>query len=190
MNTFRRCRETFRRMCAMRASLTQVAQALPPARRRPSSLDSERGFSLVELLIVVAIILILAAIAVPKLNQNRQLAQETAALREVQAINTAQTQYYSQFGRYATNLAELGPGTGSSGAGGPQAADLIPGELAKGAKSGYKFNLTGGPQGYQVTAVPEQFGSTGRRTFYTDQTMVVRQNWSAEPANATSPELK
>ena len=149
----------------------------------------EIGFSLVELLIVVAIILILAAIAVPKLNQNRQLAQETAALRELQAINTAQTQYYSQFGRYATNLSELGPGA-SGGAQGPQAADLIPGELAKGNKSGYKFAMAGGPAGYQITAVPEQFGSTGRRTFYSDQTMVVRQNWSAEPANATSPELK
>jgi prepilin-type N-terminal cleavage/methylation domain-containing protein len=179
-----------------RKGVVPAGNAAVFAKQRTKSLSRrflpkrQGGFSLVELLIVVAIILILAAIAVPKLNQNRQLAQETAALREIQAINTAQTQYYSQFGRYAANLGELGPGTGTSGVGGPQAADLIPGELAKGAKSGYKFNMTGGPQGYQVTAVPEQFGSTGRRTFYTDQTMVVRQNWSAEPANATSPELK
>jgi prepilin-type N-terminal cleavage/methylation domain-containing protein len=148
-----------------------------------------RGFSLIELLIVVAIILILAAIAAPKLNQNRMHAQETAAVREIQTINTAQTQYYSQFGRYATNLAELG-GPPSGGQEGPSAANLIPGELAKGQKSGYKYTLAGGPAGYTISAVPEVFGNTGRRTFFSDQTMVIHQNWSAEPANASSPELK
>ncbi|MEJ7607076.1 MAG: prepilin-type N-terminal cleavage/methylation domain-containing protein [Bryobacteraceae bacterium] len=76
------------------------------------------GFSLIELLIVVAIILILAAIAVPKLNQNRMQAQETAAIRQIGTIHTVQTQYYSQFGRYATTLAELGPP--ASGQAGPR----------------------------------------------------------------------
>jgi prepilin-type N-terminal cleavage/methylation domain-containing protein len=146
-----------------------------------------RGFSLIELLIVVAIILILAAIAAPKLNQNRMHAQETAAIREIQTIHTAQTQYYSQYGRYATSLTELGPATG--GTEGPSASNLIPGELAKGAKSGFKFNMVGGPQGYTISVVPEVFGNTGRRTFFTDQSLVIRENWSAEPANASSPEL-
>jgi prepilin-type N-terminal cleavage/methylation domain-containing protein len=155
--------------------------------RQFSRLRARRGFSLIELLIVVAIILILAAIAAPKLNQNRMHAQETAAIREIQTIHTGQTQYYSQYGRYATNLAELGPPAG--GAEGPSAANLIPGELAKGAHSGYKFNMTGGPQGYMISAIPEAFGNTGRRTFYSDQSNVIRENWSAEPATATSPEL-
>ena len=66
---------------------------------------NRRGFSLIELLIVVAIILILAAIAAPKLNQNRMYAQETAAIRQIGTIHTAQTQYYSQFGRYAVESA-------------------------------------------------------------------------------------
>src|SRR3954452_16376906 len=91
---------------------------------------NQRGFSLIELLIVVAIILILAAIAAPKLNQNRMHAQETAAIREMQTIHTAETQYYSQFGRYATALPELGPPAG--GQEGASGANLIPGELAKG----------------------------------------------------------
>lgn len=147
-----------------------------------------RGFSLIELLIVVAIILILAAIAAPKLNQNRMHAQETAAVREIQTIHVAQTQYYSQFGRYATTLAELGPPAG--GQEGPSAANLIPGELAKGQKSGYKFTVTGGPTGYVLQAVPEVFGNTGRRTFFSDQSLVIRQNWTAEPATAASPEFK
>ena len=146
-----------------------------------------RGFSLIELLIVVAIILILAAIAIPKLNQNRMLAQETAAIRQIQTINTAQTQYYSQFGRYATTLAELGPGQGGAG---PSASDLIPDDLAKGKKSGYVFTLQQSAQGYTVNAQPEAFGSSGRRTFFSDQTMVIRNNWGNEPANPNSPELK
>jgi prepilin-type N-terminal cleavage/methylation domain-containing protein len=146
-----------------------------------------RGFSLIELLIVVAIILILAAIAAPKLNQNRMHAQETAAISEIKTIHTAQTQYYSQFGRYATALPELGPPAG--GQSGPSGADLIPGELAKGVHSGYKFTMTGGPAGYQILAVPETFGNTGRRTFFSDQSNVIHQNWSNEPATVASPAL-
>src|SRR5437763_10029597 len=94
-----------------------------------------RGFSLIELLIVVAIILILAAIAVPKLNQNRMYAQETAAIRMIGTIHTAETQYYSQYGKYATALTELGPP--ASGNAGPSASDLIPKDLSEGKKSGY-----------------------------------------------------
>lgn len=147
-----------------------------------------RGFSLIELLIVVAIILILAAIAAPKLNQNRMHAQETAAIRQIGTIHTAQTQYYSQFGRYATALAELGPPT--SGQATASAADLIPEDLMKGKKTGYTFSVQGGPNGYQVTAVPDVFGNTGRRTFFSDQTLVIRENWGAEPATLTSKEIK
>ena len=147
-----------------------------------------RGFSLIELLIVVAIILILAGIAVPKLNQNRMHTQETAAIRQIQTIHTTQTQYYSQYGRYAASLAELGPP--ASGQPGPSAADLIPGDLAQGKKTGFIFNVQAAPTGYIVTAVPEVYNSTGRRSFYSDHTLVVRENWGPEAANATSKEIK
>jgi type IV pilus assembly protein PilA len=146
------------------------------------------GFSLIELLIVIAIILIIAAIAVPKLNNQRMNAQEMAAIREIHAIHTAQIQYYSQFGRYASSLAELGPPT--SGAAGPQAADLLPKSLAEGKKSGYIFTVQSTPLGYSVNANPEAFGSSGRRTFYSDQTQVIHQNWSQEPATVNSPEFQ
>lgn len=149
---------------------------------------NRRGFSLIELLIVVAIILILAAIAVPKLNQNRMLAQETAAIRQIGTVNTAETQYYSQFGKFAVTLAELGPP--SSGQAGPNGADLIPGDLALGKKSGFIFTVAGTPLGYSVTAVPEVFGSSGRRSFYSDQSNVIHENWGAEPATATSKEIR
>ena len=148
----------------------------------------QRGFSLIELLIVVAIVLILAAVAVPKLNQNRMLANETAAVQQVQTIHKAQVQYQSQFNRFATTLAELGPGQGGANVG-PAAADLIPGELALGRKSGYIFTVQPTPTGYQVNANPETYNSTGRRSFYSDHTLVIRENWGQEPATATSPEL-
>ena len=149
---------------------------------------SQRGFSLIELLIVIAIILIIAAIAVPKLNNTRMNAQEMAAVRQIHTIHTAQIQYYSQFGKYAISLAELGPP--ASGAAGPQAADLLPKTLAEGKNSGYIFTVQGAPTGYTVNANPEAFNSTGRRTFFSDQTQVIHQNWGQEPATANSPEFK
>lgn len=147
-----------------------------------------RGFSLIELLIVIAIILVIVTIAVPQYNKQMMSAHETAAIQAIQTIHAVETQYYSQFGRYAVSLAELGPP--ASGAAGPAAADLISKDLTEGKKSGYIFTVAATPTGYSVSAVPESFNSSGRRTFYSDQTLVVRNNWSQEPATASSPELK
>jgi prepilin-type N-terminal cleavage/methylation domain-containing protein len=154
----------------------------------PNRQRRQRGFSLIELLIVIAIILIIAAIAVPKLNNQRMNAQEMAAIRQIHSIHTAQIQYYSQFGRYAANLAELGPP--ASGAAGPQAADLLPKTLTEGKNTGYVFTVAASPTGYSVNANPEVFGSSGRRTFYSDHTQVIHQNWTQEPATVNSPEFK
>jgi type IV pilus assembly protein PilA len=147
-----------------------------------------RGFSLIELLIVIAIILVIVSIAVPQYNKQMMSAHETAAIQTIQTIHAVETQYYSQFGRYAVSLTELGPP--ASGAAGPAAADLISKDLAEGKKSGYVFTVQGTQTGYAISAVPESFNSSGRRTFYSDQTLVVRNNWSQEPANASSPEIK
>ena len=146
-----------------------------------------RGFTLIELMIVIAIILIIAAIAVPKMNNQMMAAHEMAAIRQITTIHQAETQYYSQFGKYAA-LVELGPP--ASGAAGPSAADLIPKILADGKNSGYVFAVQNTATGYAVTAVPETFNSTGRRTFYSDQTLQIRNNWTQEPANANSPEIR
>ena len=140
-----------------------------------------------ELLIVIAIILIIITMAVPKFNQAKRFANETAAIRAIQTIHTGEVQYQSQFGKFATSLTELG--APASGAASPAAADLIDNNLAKGEVSGYKFTLTGSPSGYIINAAPVTFGTTGARTFFSDQTMVIRENNGPEPATATSKEL-
>jgi len=146
------------------------------------------GFSLIELLIVIAIILIILAVAMPRLSKSRMYAQEMAAIQAIRTIHTAQTQYYSTYGKYAESLAALGPPT--SGAPGPAASDLIQEDLAGGEKQGYKFTLTAMPGGYIINASPVAFGTSGSRTFYSDQNMTVRQNFGQEPATPTSPPFK
>jgi type IV pilus assembly protein PilA len=148
---------------------------------------NRRGFSLMELLIVVAIIMLISAIAMKPLRRALMSGHETAALGEIRALHQAETQYYSQFGKYAGSLSQLGPP--ASGAAGEGAADIIPGDLAAGKMGGYVFTVAATPIGYAIAAVPEAFGGSGGRTFYSDQTLVIRNNWSQEPANVNSPEI-
>jgi prepilin-type N-terminal cleavage/methylation domain-containing protein len=108
---------------------------------RPSQ---RRGFSLVELLIVLAVIAIILSIAVPTLTSAHMGASETVVMREVQSIHQAQAQYYSQFGDYASTLAQLGPP--ATGVAGPQGAKLLPASLASGEKDGYVFTMTKTPR--------------------------------------------
>lgn len=145
------------------------------------------GFSLIELLIVIAIILIIITIAVPKYNQTQMYMRETAAVKAIQTIHQMEVQYQSQYGRYATSLAELGPP--QSGNPGSAAADLIQRDLSEGEKQGYKFAVTGTQGGYVVQAQPLTYGSSGRKSFFSDQTMVIRENDGPEPATATSREM-
>jgi len=146
-----------------------------------------RGFSLIELLIVIAIILVIAAIAVPNAQKQLMASREAAAIGHIKTIQQAQVQFYTQFGHYAASLAELGPP--ASGVAGLASADLIPRSLAEGKKSGYLFSIQYTADGYSISALPEIFGSSGRRTFYSDQTLVIRESWSAERANAASPAI-
>ena len=152
--------------------------------------NSQRGFSLIELLIVIAIILIILSIALPQMSKSRMNAQEMSAVAQLRTINQAEVQYQSQFGQFATSLSQLGPPSSAGAAEGPQAAGLIPPNLASGNASGYVFTVTQSPTGYAATAVPKTFGTTGRRTFYTDQTGIIRENWGQDPATANSPEIK
>jgi type IV pilus assembly protein PilA len=144
-----------------------------------------RGFSLIELMIVIAIMLTISAIAVHNYHKAVMHANETAAYKTIQTIHTAQVQYQTQYGRFAPSLRELGPP--QNGESNQQAADLIDCNLAAGEVTGYRFNMTGNSAGYAVSAVPVTYDATGSLTFYSDQTMRIRQHKGPEPATAQSP---
>ncbi len=149
--------------------------------------DKRKGFSLIELLIVIAIILIIAAMALPRLGQARRAAYEMAAIRSLSTINTAQVQYFSTYGRYAQSLAELGPPPGNANPT-PASADLIPESLSIGLHSGYVFTMVGTPAGYTVNGDP-QADTTGTRHFYTDHSSEIRQNFT-QPASEVDPAIQ
>ena len=122
---------------------------------------------------------IVAAVAIPRFAGAQTRAQEMVAIQNIRMIGSAQVQYYSQFGRYARNLSELGPSS----------TGLIPADLAAGTKGGYTFTLRSSPTGYTLNANPVKYGTTGRRTFFFDESMVIRANSGPEPATAASKEL-
>jgi type IV pilus assembly protein PilA len=144
----------------------------------------QKGFSLIELLIVVAIILIIAAIAIPNLLRSRMAANEASAVGSVRTINTAQVTYASTYPNVGfTDLAALG-GTAATAA--AANALLIDNVLATGAKSGYSFASTAGGAvsgintTYGTVANPASRGQTGQRSFCSDQSGVVRFDPAAD----------
>jgi type IV pilus assembly protein PilA len=148
------------------------------------------GFSLIELLIVIAIILIIAAIAIPALISSRMSANEASAVANIRTITTAQTAYSIQYGTgFSAQLSFLGD------AGGPTStatnAVLIDRVLATGSKSGYNYiygvtaaDGNGNPISYSINANPILQGATGRRFFYSDQSCIIRVNNNAVAGNA------
>ena len=160
-----------------------------------------RGFLLIELLIVVAIILIIAAIAIPNLLRSRIAANQASAVGSLRTLNTAEVTYSVTYNTgYTPTLGYLGPPAAGQN---PvaTASGLIDSVLAGGggtasrsSKSGYSFlytagatDLTGRINTYSITATPISVGTTGTNFYYTDQSGVIRQNSTAVAGSTDSP---
>lgn len=153
---------------------------------------ASRGFSLLELLIVVAVILIISAIALPNLLRSKMSANEASAVGSLRTLNAACANYSTSWGKgFPVSLANLGPGKPPTSS----AADLIDSLLAGGNKSGYNIvYVSGAPSSgkimtYSINANPAVPSQTGGRYFFTDQTGVIRSNIGAA-ATASSTPLK
>jgi type IV pilus assembly protein PilA len=142
------------------------------------------GFSLIELLMVVTIILVIAALAIPSFLRSKMTANEGAAVAALRAIFTANTTYETSYGNgFSPDLVSLAgtlPAT-------CQGADLIDSFLAAGQKSGYAFTYvagaaipvgapgcTPGATGFTVQATPLVAGSSGQKSYCIDETGVIR----------------
>jgi type IV pilus assembly protein PilA len=156
-----------------------------PNRSTNANRRDEAGFTLVELLIVMSIILILITLAIPGFEHVHIKADETSAIASVRMLNSMESEYNSSYPShgYACSLAALG-GKQGSGTPTPEAAQLIPEDLGSGSKSGYNFVISNCQKNtvnnqdqynsYQITATPISVGKSGNRGFCSDGTGQIR----------------
>jgi type IV pilus assembly protein PilA len=153
-----------------------------------------KGFSLIELLLVVAVILIISAIAVPNFLRSRLRANETSAVASLRVINTAAVTYsitYPDLGFpvLLTNLGGANPCSASS-----TQSCLIDDLLAQGTKSGYSFVWTGDGNvpsvTFLVTGTPQSLGASGQNMYCSDQTGVIHYDPTGSGCTITSLALQ
>ena len=161
--------------------------------RREGRCTRVNGFTLMELLIVMAIITVLMLIAIPSYLNYVRLANETSAIKSIQTISQAQTQYSFTYpvSGYSCTLTALG-GDPHSGPPSAASAEIIPPDLTTGIKSGYQFSIsnciknsqngTDRVTGFTLIAQPLTVGKTGNRTFCSDESGQIK----FDPAGGTN----
>jgi len=139
-----------------------------------------RGFSLIELLVVVAVILIIAAIAIPNFLKAKQAANESATVSSIHAVNTAEIAYSTSCPSlgFSSSLVELNTSVVCV-----SGTNQIDSTLAAGTKSGYVYTYTPGATSpvltYDLHVDPLTRGVTGTRSFYSSEVSVTHYNQSA-----------
>jgi type IV pilus assembly protein PilA len=155
---------------------------------------AQRGFSLIELLIVVAIIMIIAAISIPDLLKSKMAANQASAVSSLRVINSSEIMYNSSYQKgYSPTLQALKvPPAGVQPS--VSAAALLDDVLGSGVKSGYTFTYlpnTPDPQGnylgYTVTGDPTAPGGTGQVYYFTDSSYVIRFNNTRVATSTDAP---
>lgn len=154
----------------------------------------QAGFSLIELLIVVAIILIVAAIAIPNFLRSRLAANEASATQSLRTINTAVITYSSTWPQDGFPPSLISLGGASPCAASSTNACLLDTVLSSGTKAGYTFVYTGDglipSVTYTVTATPITVGLSGQRMFCSDATSVIRYTPSGAGCSSGSSPIQ
>lgn len=165
-----------------------VMKAPIKSERRNSCRAPQHGFSLIELLVVVAIILIVAAIAIPNLIRAKVAANEGSAVTSIRSIDTAEIAYNATYNIGYATLAQLGgPGLGCTAS--STTACLLDPVITSGTKNGYTVAATPGSAGnttFVDSATPILVGVTGQRTFCSDQNGLIRFDAAGGPPPADS----
>lgn len=155
--------------------------------------NKQKGFSLIELLIVVAIILIIAAIAIPNLLRAKMSANEASAVASCRTLNTAIVAFSTTYGTDPTLLANLGPATTPSSTSADLVDSLLGTASVPATKSGYSITYTPASStppitAYTILAKATTQNTTGQRMFFTDQSGVIRYTTDAStPTVASTP---
>lgn len=153
----------------------------------------ETGFSLMELMIVMALIVIVLAMAIPSMKEAKINADEASAIASIRAINQAEVQYEAAYGGFADSLANLGGADPCNKS--AATACLLDDSLAGGVKQGYSFTAIGESKSggdntsFVAGAAPVSFDRSGRRRFCSTEKNVIRADSNGE-GNTTPPDAE
>jgi len=137
------------------------------------------GFTLVEIMVVIAVIIVIASIGVPGIMRQRVNANEAAAVAALKTLSAASVTYRATHSSYPGSLTDLYD---------PEEAQYIDSTLASGTRQGYNFTLSGDEDGFNATAIPAKPNITGTRYFMIDFYGVIRSSNSG-PADENSPAI-